>query len=275
MRRRWINHLARLMLLLLTIAAALPFVFIVFYVIQKGASALHWSFFTELPKGPGEQDPGGMANAIVGSLIMVGLASLMAIPWGLGTGLYLSEYGRGKTAKSLRFAIDLLTSVPSIIIGIFIYGVLVAQFGFSAVAGALALGIIMIPTVARSTEEILKLIPNHIREAGLALGLPRWKVIIHLLIPGARKALTTGIMLGVARIFGETAPLLFTSLGNQFFSRSLNQPMAAMPLQIYNLAKSGYAELEAQAWAGAMVLVAIVILLNLLTRIILGGNEAT
>jgi phosphate transport system permease protein len=265
-KRRLQNHFARLTLTGLGLVAVFPFVCIVWYVIAHGGSALSWEFFTALPKGPGDIG-GGMANAILGSFVMVCLASLVGVPWGMGVGIFLSEYGRGKTATCLRFTIDLMTSLPSIIIGIFIYGVLVVYSGFSAIAGAASLTIIMLPIVARSTEEILKLMPVHIREAGLALGLPRWKVILKIVVPGSRSALITGVMLAVARVFGETAPLLLTALGNQYYSRSLMQPTASMPVQIYNLAKSGFADLEAQAWAGALVLVVLVIAMNLLTRL--------
>jgi len=264
-RRIAVNHAARLTLLLLAMAAAAPFLFITVYVLQKGASSLNLEFFTQLPKGPGDVG-GGMANAILGSAIMVFLGGFVGIPWGTAAGIYLSEYGRGRTATVLRFVIDLLTSVPSIVVGIFIYGTVVIFFGFSAYAGALALAVIMLPIVARSTEEILKLLPMHIREAGLALGLPRWKVILKILIPGSRSALITGVMLAVARVAGETAPLLFTALGNQYFSRSLAQPTASMPVQIYNFAKSGFPDWERQAWAGSLVLVLFVFVINLGTR---------
>lgn len=272
LRRRWFNNFARLILVLLGLCAILPFGFIVFHVIKEGLGAVTWSFFTSLPKGPGDVG-GGMANAILGSVLMVALASLIGLPWGMAAGIYLSEYGRGRTATTLRFAIDLLTSVPSIIVGIFIYGVVVIRFGFSAYAGALALSVIMLPIVARSTEEILKLMPVHIREAGLALGLPRWKVILKLVVPGSRTALMTGVMLAIARVFGETAPLLFTALGNQFFSRSLSQPTASMPVQIYNFARSGFADQEQQAWAGALILVVLVIAINLITRLVMSTRE--
>lgn len=264
-RRRWRNHFARACLLGLTLLAVLPFAFILWFVVQRGLHAFNWDLVTELPKGP-LVPHSGIANGILGSLIMVVMASLIGIPWGMAVGIYLSEYGRGRTATCLRFAIDLLTSVPSIIVGIFIYGLVVLRFGFSAIAGALALSIIMLPIVARGTEEILKLMPNHIREAGLALGLPRWKVILKLVVPGCRGALLTAVMLAIARVFGETAPLLFTALGNQFYSRSLTHPTASMPVQIYNLSRSGFADMEQQAWAGALLLVLIVIVINLITR---------
>lgn len=187
----------------------------------------------------------------------------------MAVGVYLSEYSRGKTASLLRFAVDLLASVPSIVIGIFIYGLIVMKFGFSAYAGGAALAMIMIPIVARSTEEMLKLVPGHIREAGLALGIPRWKVVLRIVIPGAKMGLLTGVMLGVARIAGETAPLLFTSFGNQFHARSLNQATASLPVQIYTFAKSGFEDWERQAWAGSLVLVLFVVIINLLTRVLM------
>lgn len=264
-RRRFINILMLCLLGFFAGCAAFPFFSISAYVLERGFGALSFEFLTQLPKGPGDEG-GGMANAILGSATMILLASLVGVPWGLASGVYLSEYGRGNTARFLRFSIDLLASTPSIVVGIFAYGLIVLRFGFSAYAGSAALAIIMMPVVARSAEEILKLIPNHIREAGLALGLPRWKVICRILIPGSLGGLLTGVMLAVARVAGETAPLLFTALGNQFYARSLSQPTASLPVQIYNFAKSGYVDLERQAWAGALVLVMFVFSLNLLTR---------
>lgn len=239
----------------------------------EGFFLLDWAFFTQLPKGPGETG-GGMANAILGSGVLVFLASLVGIPWGMAVGVYLSEFSFGKTAKVLRFTVDLLASVPSIVIGIFVYGLIVVPFGFSAYAGGAALMVIMIPVVARSTEEILKLIPAHIREAGLALGIPRWKVITRIIIPGSKAGVITGIMLAIARIAGETAPLLFTAFGNQFYSRSLNQATASLPVQIYTFAKSGFEDWERQAWAGALVLVFFVLLINLMTRLMMRSRGA-
>lgn len=264
-KRKLKSQLVIGMLLFLALLACFPFLFISGYVLYKGFGSLDLAFFTQLPKGPGETG-GGMANAILGSGVMVFLSCVIGIPWGMAAGIYLSEYGTGTTARVLRFSTDLLTSVPSIVIGIFTYGLIVVFFGFSAWAGAFALATIMLPIVARSTEEIMKLIPNHIREAGLALGLPRWKVIMRVLVPGCVGALVTGVMLAIARVAGETAPLLFTALGNQFFSDSLNQPTASLPVQIYNFAKSGFPDLERQAWAGALVLVLFVFIINFGTR---------
>lgn len=267
-KRKWLSRWAIGLLAGAAILGSLPFFCISAYVILKGFMALDWDFFTRTPLGPGEVG-GGMANAIIGSGTLIFLGCVLGIPWGMGVGVYLSEYSRGKTANILRFVVDLLASVPSIVIGIFIYGLVVIRFGFSAYAGGLSLAIIMIPIVARSTEEMLKLIPGHIREAGLALGVPRWKVVLRIVIPGAKMGIITGVMLGVARIAGETAPLLFTSFGNQFHAHTLNQATASLPVQIYTFAKSGFEDWERQAWGGSLVLVFFVVLINLTTRILL------
>ncbi|MBX7230833.1 MAG: phosphate ABC transporter permease PstA [Bdellovibrionales bacterium] len=264
LQRRIINWMAKIVLFLFTFLALLPLIMILFYVLRQGGNVLSWSFLTTLPGPTGST--GGMANSIVGSLVMVALASIVGIPLGIVSGVYLSEYGVGKTANILRFSLDLLTCVPSIIVGIFVYGIVVIRYGFSAYAGAFSLALIMLPIVARSSEEIFKLMPGHIREAGLALGLSRWRVILQILLPGCRKAVLTAIMLAVARIFGETAPLLFTALGNQFYARSLSQPTASMSVQIFNWARSGFADLEQQAWAGSFVLVTLILFMNLATR---------
>ena len=266
--RKWCNSFMIGFLFFLSFTAAVPFLFIVYYVLEKGISALNWDFFTQLPKPPGEKG-GGMSNALLGSVIVVGMTSIFGIPWGMGMGVYLSEYKHTKTAKTLRFVVDLLISAPSIVVGIFIYVVFVVRYGFSAYAGASALLLIMLPVVARGTEEILKIIPHHIREAGLALGIPRWKVITRIIIPGALSMLVTVIMLSIARIAGETAPLLFTALGNQYHIRSLNEPIATLPVQIYELSKGPFEEMEKQAWAGALVLVFFVFFINFFTRVIL------
>lgn len=257
---------------ILTLAACVaiaPLVSVFVYILEQGLSALDLDFFTQTPAPVGEWG-GGIANAIVGTFILVLLASIVGIPWGIAVGVYLSEYGRGKLATFMRFAIDLLTGIPSIIVGLFAYAVLVKPMGnFSAYAGGAALAIIMIPTVARTTEELLRLVPTHIREAGLALGIPRWKVILRIVLKGSRNGITTGIMLAIARASGETAPLLFTSLNNQFWARSLDQPIASLPVQIYTYAISPYEEWHKQAWAAALLLLLFVFLLNLATRAIL------
>jgi phosphate transport system permease protein len=217
-----------------------------------------------------------MANAIVGTGILVALASLIGIPVGIGAGVYLAEYGRGKLATLLRFAIDLLASVPSIIVGLFAYAMLVVPLKrFSALAGACALAVIMIPIVARTTEELLRLVPQHIREAGLGLGIPRWKVILRIVLRGSLGGIATGVMLAIARAAGETAPLLFTALNNQFWSHRLDEPIASLPMQIYTYAISPYDEWHRQAWGGALLLMIFVLGLNLGTRAILRRQPAT
>jgi len=273
-RRRLKNVLALGSLHLIALIAVAPLFFIFSYVIYRGVPNLNFDFFTQLPKPAGEVG-GGMANAIGGSLVLVGVASLFGIPWGIAAGIYLSEYKLGFTTKALRFVTDLLTSVPSIVIGIFAYAVVVAPLkAYSALAGSFALFIIMIPIVARTTEEILKLMPQHVREAGLALGLPRWKVILRIVLPGCLSGLTTGVMLAIARISGETAPLLFTAFSNDFGFRGLTQPVASLPVQIYNYASSNDELWRAKAWTGALVLVMIVFLVNLLTRIIMKSQSS-
>ncbi len=264
--RKLVNHTMIGTLFLLSLAAGATFFFIVYYVTKQGLGAINLNFFTELPKPAGESG-GGMANALIGSSLIVGLASLVGIPWGIAMGIYLTEYRDTYTAKVLRFTANLLMSAPSIVIGIFIYGLVVKRYGFSSYAGSMALLLIMLPVVTRGTEEILKMIPHHIREAGLALGVPRWKTILYILIPGSFSMLLTIIMLAIARIAGETAPLLFTSLGNQFHINSLNEPTASLPVQIYEFSKSGIEQMEQQAWAGAMVLVLFIFFINLLTRV--------
>ena len=266
--RKWYNFFMISCLFLLSLAAAVPFLFIVYYVLEKGMSAVNWDFFTQLPKPPGETG-GGMSNALIGSAVVVGMASAIGIPWGIGMGIYLSEYKHTKTSRVLRFVTDLLISSPSIVVGIFIYGFIVTKYGFSSYAGSAALLLIMLPVIARGTEEILKMIPSHIREAGLALGIPRWKVITRVLVPGVLSMLVTVVMLAIARIAGETAPLLFTSLGNQYHIRSLSEPVSTLPVQIYEFSKSGFEQMEKQAWAGAMILVLFVFFINFFTRIVL------
>ena len=266
--RKTISKMMLSLLFLLSLAATLPFFFIVYYVLQKGSAALNWELLTELPPGPGESG-GGLANAILGSAVMVGMASLFGVPWGAFLGICLSEYRHSFAAKALRLVVDLSISAPSIVVGIFVYSAFVAFFGFSAYAGAMALLIILVPIVARSAEEILKMVPQHIREAGLALGLPRWKVIMFILIPGTLTMLLSGAILAIARIAGETAPLLFTSLGNQFFSQSLSEPTASLPVQIYEFAKSGLPEWESMAWGGSLLLIGFVFLVNFAARVII------
>lgn len=268
-RRKGTNQLMHGVLFGAGLLAILPLLSVFLYVLQKGLGGLNIEFFTELPKPVGETG-GGMANALLGSLTLIGLASLVGIPWGIAAGVYLADYGRGKFAQLIRFVTDVLASVPSIIIGLFIYGLIVVTMKrFSAIAGAASLAVIMIPIVTRTTEEVIRLIPAHIREAGLALGVPRWKVTLFVVMRGALGGIATGVVLSVARVAGETAPLLFTAFSNRFWARGIDQPIASLPVQIYNYAVSPYEDWHQQAWAAALVLVLLVFALNLLTRWIL------
>ncbi len=267
-RRKMVNYFSLAVLCALAFAAIAPLFFIFAYLLLRGWGGLSWSFFTEIPRPVGESG-GGMANAITGSLVLMGLSSALGVPLGLACGMALSELKKTRTAKALRIAIDLLTSVPSIVIGLFAYALVVVPLkGYSAWAGGFALAIVMVPIVARSTEEILKLVPSAVHEAGLALGLPRWKVLMRLILPGVRTGITTGILLALARVSGETAPLLFTAFSNSFGFRGLSSPIASMPVQIYTYATSHDETWRQLAWTGALVLVFVVFLLNLVTRIL-------
>ena len=268
-RRRRTKHLIMVTLIgLATLLAVLPLFAVFIYILQKGLPALNWSFFTQLPMPTG-QAGGGIGNAIVGSLVMILMASLVGVPLGVFGGVYLSEYNFGILPRVFRMIVDLLTSLPSIVVGLYIYVVLVVPFGgFSAYAGSAALVVLMIPIIVKTTEEVLKLIPQHIREAGLALGIPRWRVILFIVLKGSRSAVITGVVLAIARIAGETAPLLITSFGNRLWPEQLNQPTASLPVQIYNYAISPYEDWHQQAWAGAFVLVGLVFTINLAARIL-------
>ncbi len=273
LRRKIVNRFMVTLLVLTALLATVPLFSVFIYVCQQGLPALGLSFFTELPKPVGELG-GGMANAIVGSLIIVTLGSVIGIPVGIATGVYLSEYGSGQKANRLasvlRFSTELLAGVPSIIVGIFAYALFVIPMRrFSGIAGGAALAIIMIPTIARTTEELLRLVPIHIREAGLALGIPRWKVTLRIVLQGSLGGIVTGVMLALARVSGETAPLLFTALGSQFWSRNIDEPMASLPVQIFNYAISPFEEWHKLAWGGAFILVVFIFLLNLGMRLIL------
>lgn len=270
--RKLKNKLFIASLSLAAIICLAPLLMVTSFMLQKGASSLSWSFFTELPVPVGETG-GGMVHAILGTVYMVSLGSIIAVPLGLVGGIYLSEYGKGGISKVLRIATDVMTGIPSIIIGIFAYMLLVVPFKtFSALSGAVALAIIILPVVIRSSEEILKLVPQHIREAGLALGLPRWKIIIFIIVRGNLSALFTGVMLAIARASGETAPLLFTAFGNMYISSNPMEPMASLPVQIYTYAISPFEDWQRQSWAGAFVLIMLVISVNLGARFILNPS---
>jgi phosphate transport system permease protein len=244
------------------------------YLLVKGAGSVNWDFFTKLPTPVGVAG-GGMANAIVGSLELLALAGLIGIPVGVLGGVYLAEYGSARISSVLRFLADVLNGVPSITWGVVVYGLIVLRFkGFSAYAGGLALALIMIPLILRTTEEVILLVPNGYREASLALGVSRWKTIVHIVLKTASKGIITGILLALARVGGETAPLLFTAFGNRFWNHSLSQPIAALPLQIFTYAISPYDDWHRQAWAGALVLVTGVFCVNVLVRVLTRGRRA-
>jgi phosphate transport system permease protein len=257
----------------LLVIAPLGLVF--FHLLVNGAGSVNWDFFTKLPAPVGALG-GGMVNAIVGSLELLALAGAIGIPIGVLGGVYLAEYGSARINSILRFLADVLNGIPSITWGVVVYGLVVLRFkGFSAYAGGLALGLIMIPLILRTTEEIVLLVPNGYREAALALGVSRWKTIVHIVMKTASKGIITGILLALARVGGETAPLLFTAFGNRFWNHSLNQPIAALPLQIFTYAISPYDDWHRQAWAGALVLVTGVFCVNVVVRILTRGRGAS
>jgi phosphate transport system permease protein len=250
-----------------------PLGLILYHLLKQGIGALDWNFFTQLPKPHGETG-GGMANAIVGTGELIALAMLMAIPIGVFGGIYLSEYGSEKVNFWIRFGADILNGVPSIVWGMTVFAIAVAPFGTkSAYAGGLALGFIAIPLILRTTEEVLVLVPNSYREAAMALGIPRWKIILHIILRTASKGLITGILLATGRIAGETAPLMFTILGNMYWNHNLKEPIAALPLQVFNYAIAPYDDLNRQAWAGALVLIFLIFILSLGVRLISGGMK--
>jgi phosphate transport system permease protein len=252
-----------------------PLGLVFFHLLVNGASSVNWDFFTHLPKPVGETG-GGMANAIVGSLELLAFAGVIGIPVGVLGGVYLAEYGSARINSILRFLADVLNGIPSITWGVVVYGLVVLRFkSFSAFAGGLALGLIMIPLILRTTEEVVLLVPNGYREAALALGVSRWKTIVHIVMKTASKGIITGILLALARVGGETAPLLFTAFGNRFWNHSLSQPIAALPLQIFTYAISPYDDWHRQAWAGALVLVTGVFCVNVLVRILTRGRAAS
>jgi len=267
-RRTATNYLVSGLCILATVLVILPLIAILFYLIYKGASSLNLAFFTRIPAPVGESG-GGMANSIVGSGIILLLASLMGIPVGIAAGVYLAEFGRGKTlATAVRFTADVLNGVPSIVMGISIYSLIVVQQKhFSALAGGVALAIMMVPTITRTTEEMLATVPHAIREAALGLGVPKWRTAISVSLRTASPGIITGCMLAFARVAGETAPLLFTAFGNQFWNFKLSEPIAALPLQIYVYAISPYDEWHRLAWAGSLVLIVLIMVSVTLVRI--------
>lgn len=265
-RRRVANTIMTAVLAGAALVATLPLIFILWHLVREGASALSLDFFTQMPKPVGEAG-GGLANAIVGTLILIGIATAVGLPIGVGAGLYLAEYRRSPLATVVRFLSDVLNGLPSIVMGIFAWQFLVRPVGhFSALAGGVALAAMMIPMITRTTEEMVRIVPVALREAALALGYARWRTSVTVVLRTATAGIVTGALVAIARIAGETAPLLFTAFGNQFWSVRLNEPVAALPLQIFNYAVSPYDEWHALAWAGALVLILLVFLISLAAR---------
>jgi phosphate transport system permease protein len=264
--RKWVN---RIMLGLSGLAAVIGIIMLVLvlgYTLVQGIAYINLGFLTNASAPVGEVG-GGMRNEIIGTVILILLASVIALPVGLMAGIFLAEFARPKAAAAIRFAADILAGVPSIVVGVFAYAILVRPLhSYSAFSAGVALAIIMIPIVARTAEEALRLVPNSMREAALALGITRWRAVLGVIMPGALTGIVTGIMLGVARIAGETAPLIFTALGSNFGFQGLLKPIGALPLQIYHYALSPYADWKQQAWAGAFILVLLVLGISILVR---------
>jgi phosphate transport system permease protein len=270
--RRLIDRLVRGACLFATLLALVPLFSVLIFLLVRGAGGIGLAFFTELPRPVGEPG-GGMAHALVGSLEIVGLAGLLAVPTGVLAGVHLAEFAGTRFAHALRFAADVMAGVPSIVVGLFVYALVVVPFrGFSAFAGALALAVLMLPTIARTTEELVRLVPSSLREAALGLGVPKWRATLHVVLRTALPGVVTGIMLAVARAMGETAPLLFTSFNNRDWARGLDEPTASLPVNIYAYAVSPYPEWHEQAWAAALVLVTLVLVLNVGARLLARGS---
>jgi phosphate transport system permease protein len=263
--RRAVSGVMTSLTALCTLAAVGILVIILGYIAMRGIGALNLRFLMDSPRPVGEG--GGIGNAIVGSAVLLLLSCAVGVPMGIATGVYLSEFGGGMFASVVRFLVDTLTGIPSIVTGVFVYAVIVLRMKhFSAFAGGIALAMIMIPIVARTTEEMIKLVPHSLREGALALGAPQWRVTLGVVIPAAASGIATGAMLAVARVSGETAPLLFTAFGSRFFPRNLNEPIASLTVQIYNYAISPYDEWHAQAWAATLVLMTLILSINILVR---------
>jgi phosphate transport system permease protein len=264
-RRRAVNLLMTTATAACAFFAVVVLALIIGYVAARGVGSISWQFLTDIPRPVGEG--GGIGNAITGTLLLLALGSFVGLPFGIAAGIYLAEFGSGRFASCVRFVADTLTGVPSIVVGIFVYTILVLPFRhFSAFAGAVSLALIMIPIVARTTEEMLRLVPVSLREGALALGAPQWRVTTGVVLPAAASGIATGAMLAIARVSGETAPLLFTALNYNDFSHRLDEPIASLTVQIYNYAISPYDEWHAQAWAATLVLVALILFINVAVR---------
>jgi phosphate transport system permease protein len=269
-RNRWRRLLSHVVIVLCgasVVVALIPLAFVLFYVVSQGITSLNLSFFTQTPRPVGETG-GGMAHSILGSLMVTGLGALLAIPVGVMCGIYAAEYAGTRIASAARFAADTLNGVPSIVVGVFVYSIAVLPFGgFSALAGGLALGIMMVPLIMRTTEELLRLVPSTLREGALALGATRGRAVFSVVVPAALPGILTGILLALARIAGETAPLLFTALNSSYWNTDVTQPISTLTVQIFTFAIAPYEDWHRQAWAGALVLVALVLICSLLARL--------
>ncbi len=266
--RRAVNIAVTLLCALAVAAALVPLVSVLWLVVSRGVAGLSWSFFTSLPTPVGEPG-GGVGNAIVGTLYIVGLASLIGLPFGIGAGVFLAERGDGPFGHAVRFVAEVLSGVPSIVVGVVAYSLVVIPMKrFSALAGAIALAILMMPALARTTEELIRLVPHSLREASLALGVPQWKTSVRVVLATAMGGILTGVLLAVSRAAGETAPLLFTSLNNQYWNLKADQPTSALTVQIFNYAISPYEDWHRKAWAAALVLLLLVGVLNISSRLL-------
>jgi phosphate transport system permease protein len=268
--RRGMNSFATIAAASAVVLVLLPLGAVFGYLVYKGIGSINWAFLTQIPKPVGEAG-GGMANAIAGSAFILLIASVIGVPIGIGAGIYLAEYGRNQLGNVIRFTADVLNGVPSIVVGIVAYGIVVLSQGhFSALAGGVALAIMMIPTITRTTEEMLLLVPNAVREAAYGLGVSRWRTTLSITLRTATSGVITGVMLAFARVAGETAPLLFTAFGNQYWNWKINQPTAALSLQIFTYAISPFDEWHRQAWAGALILIVLIVLAVSAVRIVAG-----
>ncbi|HEU5068793.1 MAG TPA: phosphate ABC transporter permease PstA [Verrucomicrobiae bacterium] len=266
--RKFKNVLMQIVTLACALLVIAPLCLLFYHLVKSGFSALNWAFFTQLPKPVGEPG-GGMANAIVGTFILLGLAATIGVPVGVLGGVYLSEYGSNRLNRWIRFGADVLNGVPSITWGMVVYALMVVPMkGFSAWAGGIVLGMMMVPLIMRTTEEVLQLVPNGYREASLALGIAQWRTIVQIVVRTALKGIVTGVLLALARVAGETAPLLFTAFGNRYWNHNLSDPIAAVPLQIFNYAISPYEDWHRQAWAGALVLLLLITFINVSVRVL-------
>jgi phosphate transport system permease protein len=266
LRRRLSNWIALGSITLAALIVTVPLFLILGTVVIRGLGTFNWAFLTQIPKPIGEEG-GGMGNAILGSVLLLGFASLIGVPLGIGAGIFLAEYGRNKFGNIVRFTADVLNGVPSVVIGMTAWALVVVPQGhFSLLSGSVALGIMMIPVISRTTEEVLLLVPQSIREAALGLGIPKWRTILSVVLRSASAGIVTSVMLAFARIAGESAPLMFTAFGNEFWSSNPNQPVAALPLQIYKYAIQPYEQAHAQAWTAALVLISMIVLTVVFVR---------